>query len=113
MLQITLDPKGKHVEYSEDHIKSMLGLIPNFILQAQRDMEIEQYSFAEAMEKQYGWPAGKMEGTVVDGVYSYPSDPDLYPLAEYNCGEGITLYQYEYGIIAYVEPDKTTIVRMD
>lgn len=65
------------------------------------------------LEASYGFPLLEMEGgQVVEGVYKYPQDPDLYPLVKVEL-HGCTYYQYDYGLVAIVTEESTFIMRMD
>ena len=65
------------------------------------------------LEASYGFPLYAMTGgRLVEGVYKYPGDPDLYPLVTLEL-HGCTYHQYDYGIVAVVTEDSTSIFRMD
>lgn len=91
----------------------ILGLIPSMMYEAESAMlEDSSVSFMELLSQEYGFPLMIMGGTVDKGVYNYPSDKPLDPLALYDMG-AVQAYQYHYGIIAIIVDGKTTIVRMD
>lgn len=103
------DPKGK---YGLDHyeMEETLGLIPMFV----RGRAIDE-TLLEALANGYGF--GELVelkgGSIIDNVFKYPKDSDLYPLAEMVSGDSVLL-QYPYGIVAVKEPGKEFFVtRMD
>lgn len=76
-------------------VAQMLGLIPSFIEDNEDVINI-------ALER-YGMGGPQMTGgTIEKGVYKYPEDPDLLPLATCFAGGKMVLC-YEYGIIAFVD----------
>ena len=90
-----------------------LGLIPSFI----KDGDPIKNGFRDALETQYGFGTlYEMKGGSVSdtGIYSYPQDSDLEPLAKYETEKEIC-YQYHYGIISIVERATKTVftTRMD
>lgn len=62
----------------------------------------------------YGFPMLEISGGTIgaDGLYSYPEDPDLQPLAKIEF-ESCVYWQYDYGIVAIVSESETYITRMD
>ena len=92
----------------------VLGLVPQIIANAVSASK-ELNDFMPNIEKFYGFPTYEMQGTVdSDGVYHYPGDPDLQPLAKFIIPSlDLVGYQYDYGIVAFVSKDYTTVIRMD
>lgn len=91
----------------------VLGLIPSFI----NDSDVVGKGFREALGEQYGFGLYETTGGSIsdEGVYSYPEDPDLQPLALYESPTE-KCYQYDYAIIAIVSKDGSTptfVTRMD
>ena len=56
-----------------------------------------------------------LSGVDARGVYSYPDDPDLHPLARFGFADRFLLYVYDYGMCAIVDtapdPDNTAPVQ--
>jgi hypothetical protein len=113
----TLDPLDQYPDYDPADILNRLGFIPSFIADA-----IEEYgATSETLEKTvleiYGYNPSPMTGGAFtpNGVYQYPDDPDLYPLAII-MASSLVIYMYPYGMVAFSEPHKvapTTLYRMD
>jgi hypothetical protein len=109
-MKITIDPLDMHTEIPQEHLVESLGYIPYFLKQRMSDETAK-----EALTRMYGF--GELfemtNGKVVDYVYKYSGDPDLYPIAEMTSGN-TTVLQYKYGIIAILEENGSTFVtRMD
>lgn len=92
----------------------VLGLIPYILSEAVGNAE-DINDFIPTVEAAYGYGLYQIdEATVTDGVYSYPEDPDLHPLASYKIPKfNITIYQYPYGFVAFVMEDYEVVFRMD
>jgi hypothetical protein len=96
------------------------GLIPSFFVTAFERLHVNEQApsldnVAQAMDDIYrfGGFCYPLGGSVdPDGVYTYPQDPDLYPLLKMTC-EGLTLYVYEYGIVALTDGARTLTARFD
>ncbi len=73
------DPLDKFPKATDDNLVELLGFIPEFIMNCDNVVRT-------ALAK-YGYPASPMTGGVVneDGVYLYPEDPPLYPIAKMPC----------------------------
>lgn len=112
MMAIDFDPLKKHGNLSKEYIMEMMGMIPTFIHTAVSDPDS---SLADGMMEAYGFGGPPMKGSTVspEGVYSYPEDPDLFPLAVITTERG-QVFIYHYGIVTIREPDKDDITyRMD
>ena len=96
-VQYAIDPLNKFTAIDPKQLVEACGLIPSFISPEADDV------MEEAL-LQYGMSLGEMVGGEIDkeGVYSYPGDPDLYPITRCEVG-GKTIYIYEYGITAFVD----------
>ena len=93
-----------------------LGIVPYFVLSAAEDaQEPTARAVLDIMAEAYGFYLGDMEGGTVDaeGVYSYPEDPDLYPLIKWTVGEKVDVFMYPYAIVAVRDGTNTIITRMD
>ncbi len=117
-MQTTLNPTGRiaesHVPLA--YIQEMLGLIPFFATVAEADAE-NAAEFKKAMEAEYGFPLATVDGTVDEqGIFKskYEEDPELIPLAKMDTPH-VTLYQYQYAIVAFVNKDGSPqfVTRMD
>lgn len=89
-----------------------LGILPYWVARV-----ADGDNLIKGLEEQYGFGSlYSMEGghITIDGVYKYPEDPDLYPVALIERRDEI-VYFYKYGIIAIVYNDgrKTFVTRMD
>ena len=71
------------------------GLIPSFV-----DPNSDQLIIDDCKDA-YGFPTSDLSGLVINGVYTYPGDEDLYPYMAIISGSE-TLYIYPYGIVASV-----------
>ena len=97
---------------SENITIEHLGYIPSILQQALALAPIHpQEDFLEAVNQSYGFPLYELGGTIKNGIYEYPNDPSLEPIAAYLI-DGFTIFQYAYGIMAFMY-DTPVIVRMD
>jgi len=115
-----LDPTGhftKHISSLEQktlakqNLAEACGLIPNWVM----DYEYDDLNMKDMLQKYYPFGMFPIPKTTVSdsGVFSYPEDPDLYPLVKMSRGEEI-IYQYQYGLVAIVQPDGSAFcTRMD
>lgn len=110
MKQITVafDIHNKHPHLSTDDLHELVGMIPTFILDA---LEHEAMPLHEAMNAAYQFASPEMTGGTVheDGRYSYPDDPDLYPIATFGTARGV-VHVYLYGITAICETGTAPVV---
>jgi len=86
------------------------GIIPDFFCTACCEASREKLTLlaiADKMDELYGcggFAQYPLKGELGDfGVYSYPDDPDLHPLARFSFQGRFFLYVYEYGICAIVD----------
>lgn len=112
MLQIELDPTGHYGEHNvnPEYLVPMLGLLPQFLAESDPADDAR-----EAFDKAYGFGLYEMTGGNVDknsGIFTYPEDPDMYPIAECIRGDEI-IYFYESAIVAIVSKTSTFVTRMD
>ena len=101
MATLTIDPTGHFnaIKTNPHRLIASLGILPNWAGQAY-DFD---NSFKDALIHNYGcFYGGAMEGGTVDsdGIYSYPEDPELYPVAvmtaEYTTDK---VFFYEYSMV--------------
>jgi len=114
-LMIALDPLNKYNYMEDSDILEYLGVIPQWLQDyhnAPPEMTLWDY-----LSGCYGFPMNPMTGGEVTetGMYKYPDDPDLSPLANIMLAEGATVLQYQYGMVAIREAagGDWTMVRMD
>tara|TARA_R110002033_G_scaffold24235_2_gene56678 strand:+ start:147 stop:533 length:387 start_codon:yes stop_codon:yes gene_type:complete len=105
-----IDPLDKHPELTTTEVGYYLGSIPEWIANYIDTPTAEPLS--EFMLHSYGFGGAPMGGTVNDaGVYSYPEDPDLYPLVSLTV-EDKTVLLYAYSITTIIE-DNTAPLEAD
>ena len=109
-LKYEIDPYQKFTNVDEDTILNALGFIPSWAA----NPEFINQPLKEALDTQYGFGLYEITGgTIEDGIFKYPGDPDLYPLFKLYRGNEI-LYQYEHAIVAIIQEDSSAFVtRMD
>lgn len=109
-MALEFDPTGAFDPINHGEALQELGLIPKFI----NDNDVVTKGFYKVFDEEYGFPILEMKGGRVDetGVYFYPGDVALYPLAVYRSPTE-KCYQYRYGIIAIVTETSTFVTRMD
>lgn len=114
-LYLDTDPMEHYTHVSHEDIVASLGLIPDILGNA---VASGSESFRSALESSYGFPLRDMIGGTVDnGIYKYPQDPDLYPICSYimKCKDKptVSILQYRYGIMHIDEGNTSYTVRMD
>lgn len=97
----------------QEVIGSYVGLIPTFFTIELLD-SANMDSIIDAVEGAYGFPCSALEGGTVNasGVYQYPNEGDLNPVAKTLIGAA-TVYIYLYGITAIAINDQQVIIRLD
>ena len=99
-----LDPMEKFQNVDDWTMKNMIGLIPSFITTTTDNL------VKEAL-RNYGFGGPEMGGTVnKEGIYSYPGDPDLFPIACCRLMNDKTIYIYEYAIVAFIGFNKKDVI---
>ena len=134
--RLTLDPCKRWIPMltgtglskikAEQHLREMMGIIPDFyqaaVVHTDRNGTIEE--FARIMDECYGWGGfgdSVFSGTVSeDGLYTseYDEDEDLYPLARLTMATDseadVECYIYEYGIVALTDAwGESKVARFD
>jgi len=112
LLQAVADPLDKFQDIETNRLINACGLIPGWVLNPASWGE----TLIETLSRNYPFglhpmpPGSKIENK----VHKYPEDPDLYPLLEITRRDE-TLLQYQYGIVAVLDPDGQTVLitRMD
>ena len=67
-------------------------------------------SFQEQVDTKYCFGLFEIKGGTIDenGVYHYPEDPPLYPLAKWEVA-----YMYQHAIISFIKDGETFVTRVD
>lgn len=111
MKLITLDPTGHYQEQPHIGVKApamcmtACGLLPQFAIGPNA-------SVADNMEHNYqyhnGWTVGGEASIDERGVWSYPGDPDMYPIAKIVGDEEVkeTVYIYPHAIVGVAHDGK-------
>ena len=116
------DPNGVY-KCSDQHLKEMCGIVPNFFIQSCMDSEDTLDSIAEGMDKQYGFGGfgtfsfqGKVEDNKYISPYEEDEDMDALVVIHYRTEKDkFTMYQFQSGIVGIedVTNGKTKIARFD
>ena len=116
------DPNGVY-KCSDQHLKEMCGIVPNFFIQSCMDSDDTLESIAEGMDNQYGFGGfgtfafkGKVEENKYISPYKEDADMDALVVIHYKTGKDkFTMYQFESGIVAIEDFAKgtTKIARFD
>jgi hypothetical protein len=104
-----LDPLNHYERQSPVDIAMSMGLIPEFLHAHDERAVLAQ------LEQNYGFgPLHAITGGTVDetGVYRYPEDPPLYPIAETQL-KGTKVRMYPYAIMHISSADTEIVTRMD
>ena len=109
MISVTNDPLNRFPNHAGAFFYNSLGRLPEMFDAGLRSAGPIHLGMLNA----YGFGGSPMTGgTVADnGVYTYPEDPPLYPIAKMEGGPAV-VWVYDYGICAIVE-DHTTVYRFD
>lgn len=110
-----VDPLKKYPDVKKGRLVEACGLIPAFVAEA--EIGLGEGAPLEALHRAvmeiYGYGLGHpMTGGEVtpEGVYTYPEDPDLYPLVSLQTAQGHEVLIYQYAITAFRDSEGTTIV---
>lgn len=121
-LEYSVDPLNKHGHRNAALIQELVGIIPTFI------NSNDPRPFKEQALENYGMATGEITGgtTNVSGCYSYPGDPDLYPLFTISRREKRAgwpdeiLFIYDFAIVCFMTKNPNTgdiistyVTRMD
>jgi len=115
-IAVKVDPTGQYKNVARHRLVDALGIVPSFVSYAAVEAtEPTARAVLDAMAEAYGFYMGDMEGGTVDaeGVYQYPDDPPLYPLVRWKLDDDVTVYMYQFAIVAVQDKDTTIITRMD
>ena len=116
------DPNGVY-KCSNQHLKEMCGIVPNFFIKSCMDSEDTLDSIAKGMYEQYGFGGfgtfafqGKVEDNKYISPYEEDADMDALVVIHYKTGKDkFTMYQFQSGIVAIEDFAKgtTKIARFD
>lgn len=107
-ITVALDIHNKHTHFTPDDMNELIGFIPEFIAHA---LSLPSKPLHRGMMDAYQMGGAPMTGGTVheDGRYSYPEDPDLYPIATFATARGI-VHLYLYGITAICETGEDPVL---
>lgn len=105
-----LDPLNKFPDILPTRLVESLGILPMWI-----DSDDERTA-RQQFEAKYEFGVHEMRGGTIDenGVYQYPEDPPLYPLATMQHLDDI-IHFYQYAIVGIVNQTtgETFMTRLD
>ena len=117
-IKCIIDPLKDFKSVEPVRLLEACGLLTSFAYEAL--LEVPEGSAEDVytlMVSIYGFGDMRMKGGTVspEGVYKYPEDPELKPLAviQYEGAEGTKVYIYQYGIVAVQDNEATIVARMD
>ena len=121
MMNMTVDPLNAFEGVGEGKLLEAMGLIPYFIADCSDVVPegVTTEEFNDQLQRIYGFSLG---GNMLDnggeisseGVYRYPEDPPLSPLAEFKCPkQDITVFVYRYAFVAVRGKGPDILTRMD
>ena len=102
MTTTTYDPSKKHPTMDEATIDEYCAILPYWVNNTPDGVDL-----VESLTTQYGFGTMlAMKGGIVSstGTYSYPKDPDLYPLLRIDRVHE-TVFIYHYGIVSILYKD--------
>ena len=107
----------KHMEEYEwlgvRGIEDTCGVVASWLGRLERE-GVEAENIADRILLTYGFPADPMMGGVFEGdVYKYPEDPDMVPMMTITMDNGVVIYMYQYGMVAFEVDGVTTLYRLD
>lgn len=118
-MYIDIDPLEHYTpKISPNEVGATLRGIPGILHEAYATpKETPHSSFRDVLSKTYGYPLTTIsKARVKQGVYTYPQDPDSYPLAHFILTGSVygtlVVFQYQKGII-HVSGSETFTTRMD
>jgi len=109
---MTLVINNRDYDAPQEHLVESLGVLPYWVTEA---VLFQEDNLEEYLEKRYGYPLHKFNGSVADdGTYSseYEDDPDMPYVGKMQTHKG-TVYFYPYAMVAIPTDDGYTVTRMD
>lgn len=106
------DPLDKYPDVPIKHFTEMCTVIYHWALIASTSGK----PMIDIIHQHYGYPLDPFTGgtVTVNGVYSYPEDPDLYPICKIILHEEIIFYyEYEMMTIRNKQNGKYFTIRVD
>jgi hypothetical protein len=110
MVNFHVDPLNKFPHASQNELIYSCGFLTGWIMQADSTETIK-----EALLRNYAYFMGEMKGGTLsnDGVFSYPEDEDLYPVALFEL-DGEKCFIFPHAIVGIINKDGSTwMTRMD
>ena len=113
--QITIDPHTKFTHAPKDQTIGVCGILPHWAVSGSGE------TMKDSLINNYQFYMGAFTGGTIDdtGIYSYPEDPDLYPMLKIDRLDGEDLkevcYIYEYAMVACknIDTGDLWVTRMD
>ena len=111
---IKIDPTGHFKNADPAIIKDACGVLPMWAAAALSKEDLSAAQVYDTMVSMYPFYMGPMEGATIspEGVWEYPEDPPLYPLSKQSRG-GVSVYIYQYSLVAVTDGEETYMTRMD
>ena len=113
-----VDPTGHFGEKGAtlQRLKEAAGVLPVWAAAALAEDTPTAKKVYDALVSFYPFYFGPMEDVTVDAeglwVSAYPEDPDLYPITKQSRG-GVSVYTYQYSLVAVTDGKETYATRMD
>jgi hypothetical protein len=107
---IVIDPLGQFKGVKVGALLDALGILPMWLSEINDNENIMQ-----EMKNRYQYGTNEMGGEVTPaGVYRYPDDPDLFPIATVTIKDKTAIF-YEYSMFSVLDNNtgKSATVRMD
>lgn len=111
-----LDPLRKYTDVPPRRLIEACGLLLPWACEALSEAgTTDSATLQEGMDKRYGFGLYEMTGSTIDesGTYTYPDDPPLHPIARVTNASDVECLIYQCGIIAFRDPGRTYVTRMD
>ena len=97
---ITFDPLSKYEGHTLGNLMDMLGILPLWLIEGLKNDESAQH----AIVSRYDFGNPEMKGGVINeaGVYQYPQDEPLHPIATVTTQHTTVLF-YPYAMVGFVD----------
>ena len=104
-INVSCDPLGHFPGCTDRAVEAAVGLLPQIARDAYRMLDTEDVTAEDALGYAYGYgvfpmPTDNWKG---DGIWRYPGDPDLYPIARINVSglkEELVMWVYSHSLVA-------------
>lgn len=115
------DPLDKFPTATDASLIAACGLILGWAREAIAEAyldEVPPSSVAALLTSRYAYPThdyyNEKCSINADGVYSYPDDPDMYPMVKIHSPEvGVTIFIYQHSLVAVRTDTEVRLYRMD